>query len=67
MVGINADQMGIDGSMMNCGQRQAMRDDGLREPFISVGNSVRGIEQPLFGQSGEGSVAVRECCSGFSE
>ena len=41
------------GGMMDFGEWQAVRDDGLPQPFILVGNDVRGVEQPLFGQSGQ--------------
>ena len=56
IVGIDPDQMGIEGGMMDFGEWQAVRDDGLPQPFILVGNDVRGVEQPLFGQSGQGGL-----------
>ena len=67
IVGIDTDQMGIEGGMMNFGQRQAIRDDGLPQPLIPVGNNVRGVEQPLFRQSGQGATPVIGRYNGFSE
>ena len=58
IVGIDPDQIGIEGGMMDFGEWQAVRDDGLPQPFILVGNGVRGVEQPLFGQSGQGATPV---------
>ena len=67
IVGIDPDQMGIEGGMMDFGEWQAVRDDGLPQPFILVGNDVRGIKQPLFGQSGQGATPVIGRYNGFAE
>ena len=67
IVGIDPDQMGIEGGMMDFGERHAVRDDGLPELLVLIGNDVRGVEQPLFGQSGQGATPVIGRNNGFAE
>ena len=40
IVGIDPDQMGIEGGMMDFGERHAVRDDGLPELLVLIGNDV---------------------------
>jgi hypothetical protein len=43
---VDPDQVGIEGRMMNFGQRQTIRDDWLPQPLISIHQDVSGIEEP---------------------
>jgi hypothetical protein len=45
VVGIDADQMGVKGSVMNFGQRNAVRHHWLPKVLILVGDDVRGVKE----------------------
>ena len=48
-IGIDADQVGVEGRVMELRQRQAIRDHWLPKLLVRVHNDVSGIEQPRFG------------------
>ena len=53
VIGVDADQVGIEGRMMDLRQRQAIRDDRLPKLLVRIHDDVSGIEQPRLGQMGD--------------
>jgi hypothetical protein len=49
-LGVDADQIGIEGPMMNLRQGQAVRDNWLPKLLVRIRDDVSGIEQPRLGQ-----------------
>jgi hypothetical protein len=47
---IDPDQVGIEGVMMDLGQRQPIRHDRLSKLLVRIGDDVSRIEQPRLGQ-----------------
>ena|SRR4051794_13445541 len=45
IVGIDADQMGVKGGMMDFRQRDAVGHDWLSEPLVLVGDDVGGVKE----------------------
>ena len=50
IIGVNADQMGVEGRVMELRQRQTVRDDRLPQLLMRIHYDVRSIEQPGFRQ-----------------
>ena len=48
---VDPDQIGVEGGMVDFGQRQAVRDNRLPKLFIGVHDDVSGIKQPRFGHA----------------
>ena len=46
VIGVDADQVGIEGSMVDFRQRQAIRDDRLPKLLVCIHEDMGGIEQP---------------------
>ena len=53
VIGVDPDQMNIEGRMVDLGQRQAVRDDRLPKLLVRIHDDVSGIEQPRLGQMGD--------------
>jgi len=66
-IGIDTAQMGIEGSMMDLGQRQTIRDDRLPKLLDSIRDDVSGIEQPRLGEMGDRTAASVGAQDGISE
>jgi hypothetical protein len=49
-IGVNPDQVSIEGGMMDFRQRQAIRDDRLSKLLVRIHDDVSGIEEPRLGQ-----------------
>ena len=45
IVRIDVDKVGVEGGVMNFGERDAIGHDGLSEPLMLIGNDVSGIEE----------------------
>jgi hypothetical protein len=45
--------VGVEGRMMDFGQRQAIRDNRLPQLFVSIHDDVSGIEEPGLWQMGD--------------
>jgi len=58
VVGIDTDQIGIEGSMMDLGQREPVGDHRLSKFFVTVGDDVCGIQQPALGPSRNGAATI---------
>jgi hypothetical protein len=50
VIGVDADQVGIEGRMVDLGQRQPIRDNRLAKLLVRVHDDVSGIEQPRLGR-----------------
>jgi len=44
-VGIDSDQMRVEGSVVNLRKRNSIRDHWLAKHIVFIGNDVRGVEQ----------------------
>ena len=50
VVGIDPDQVSVEGSVMDLGERDAVGNDRLAERLVAVGDDVGGVEQHRLGQ-----------------
>ena len=53
IVGIDTDQVGVEGCVMDLRQRQAIGHNGLSQLLVGVRNDVCGVDQPFLRQSGK--------------
>jgi len=67
VIGVDPDQMNIEGRMVDLGQRQAVRDDRLPKLLVRIHDDVSGIEQPRLGQMGDRAAASVGAQDGISE
>jgi hypothetical protein len=44
VIGINADQVSVEGCVVNLRQRKSVRDDGLSQLLVRIDDYMRGIE-----------------------
>ena len=58
VIGIDADQVPVEGRVMNLGEKQAVLDDGLSQRLVLVGDDVGGVEQLVLGQPGDRATPV---------
>lgn len=49
IVEVDAYQVGVERCVVKLGKRQAIRNDGLSQLLVLIGNDVCGVEQLLFG------------------
>ena len=57
IVGNDADQVGVEGCVMDLRQRQSIGHNGLSQLLVGVRNDVCGVEQPFLRQSGKQTAA----------
>jgi hypothetical protein len=57
-ISIDADQVGVERRVMDFGQRQPIRDDGLTKLLVGIDNDVSGIKQARLGQFGNHAPSV---------
>ena len=67
IVRIDADQMRIEGGMMNFRERNAVGNDRLAEPLVLVRDDVRGVQQQRLGQARQRAAAVVGGDDGLAE
>ena len=66
-VGADADEVIIEGGVMDLRQSDAVADDRLAKLFITIRDDVRGIEQARFRQLGNGAAAIIGCKHPFAK
>jgi hypothetical protein len=58
VIGVDANQVGVERRVMNLGKWNAVRDDRLAERFVLVGDDVCGIQQQWLWQASHGTTPV---------
>jgi|SRR6516164_1301327 hypothetical protein len=64
VIGVDADQVGVESRVMELGQRQSVRDDRLPKLLVCIHDDVRGIEQLGFGQMRDPAMPWRASIEG---
>src|ERR1700737_832831 len=67
IVRIDANQMSVEGSVMDFRQRNAVRYQWLSEPLVPVGDDVGGVQKQRLGQSRQSAAAVIGGDNGLAE
>jgi len=67
VIRIDADEMGVEGRVIDFRERNTIRNDWLPEPLIFVSNDMGGIEQQRFRQPGQSAATIVSSDYGLAE